>query len=66
MALSHVAPLLFSLLVGLLLGVSAGSLPARLRKSGYLAAGGGEDLLLVLAMLAAFGLGGFLTYVFLY
>ncbi len=67
MVSGHVAPLLFSLALGFLLGMSAGRLPmARRYKMGLSAPARGDDLLFALLVLAAFGLGAFLTYAFLY
>ena len=66
MAIGDSAPLLFSLIVGLLLGLLTGRLlPTSGQKVRYVL-GKGDDLLLALMVLAAFGLGAFFTYVFLY
>ena len=57
--------LLFSLLVGLLVGLAAvGILLARVRKQDDLLAWKGDALFLALLALAAFAVGAFLTYSF--
>ena len=66
MSFAHVAPMLLSLLAGLLLGLVAWEfLRTRRRKAGGDLMGTQDELLLGLSVLATFALGAFLAYLLL-
>ncbi len=62
MSFVHLAPLLLSILIGLLFGLMAWGILQVRRAGGYVPAEMGEEVLLWLLALAGFGMGIFLIY----